>query len=317
MQVKVGKTLKEQWEYSWIFWWCILEIASARLMKSPLESIIVISIATSSLISIGHLLLNESILVSIFPASLIFVINSIAITAFYQYDQAVRSGIKARQTIIEITFETIHNGPLQNLDRVLRLVKGQDLPIHKLLPELEKELNKLNQEIRGIYEFWQQETLTCEPSLYLGNSIIINLQDPLHEILYQVYSYTLERDFPCFKTLKLKIRTFEPIDEKNLTLENKRGLCRFLEEALCNVGKHATGVTCLQVASSSSAGCYTLSIIDDGLGVNSSREGRGTQQFKHLARQIKGKFRRVPLSPQGTICELSWNETNFFRIPDC
>ncbi|WP_071189657.1 ATP-binding protein [Trichormus sp. NMC-1] len=317
MRVRIDKTIKERWQYILIFWWSILDIASARLTQSPLETITVISIATSSLISIGYLLLNESILISIFPASLIFVINAIAITAFYHYNQAVRSEIKARQAIIEITFETIHNGPLQNLDRVLKLVKEQDLPTHKLLPELEKELKKLNQDLRGIYEFWQQENLTQEPSLYLGKSIIINLQDPLHEILYQVYSYTLERDFPCFKTLKLKIRTFEPIDERNLTLDNKRGLCRFLEEALCNVGKHATGVTCLQVASSSSAGCYTLSIRDDGLGVNSSREGRGTQQFKNLARQIKGQFRRVPLSPQGTICELSWNETNFFRVPDC
>ncbi|MEO3706865.1 hypothetical protein AAFM79_20565 [Trichormus azollae HNT15244] len=56
------------------------------------------------------------------------------------------------------------------------------------------------------------------------------------------------------------IRNFEPIDEQCLTIDNKRGICRFLEEAFCNLGKYATGVTCLEVTCSSSADWYTLSI---------------------------------------------------------
>ena len=136
----------------------------------------------------------------------------------------------------------------------------------------------------------------------------------MHEILYQVYSHTLERDFHCFKSLKLKIHNFEPINENSLSIENKRGLCRFLEEALCNIGKHATGITCLQVTYSLSEGkrIYTLSIIDNGLGIHSLREGWGTKQFKNVAQQIKGKFRRVSLYPQGTLCELSWPLSNSF-----
>jgi hypothetical protein len=208
--------------------------------------------------------------------------------------------------MLETAFATIHNGPLQTLDRILRIVRSKDLSITKIIPELETELEQLNQELRGIYEFWQQETLHPAERLYLGNKRILNLQDPLHEILYQVYIHTLERDFPCFQTIKLKIRNFEPIDDSSLTTENKRGICRFLEEALCNVGKYATDVTCLKVTCSLSVGWYTLSIIDDGLGVNSSKEGRGTQQFKNLARQINGKFQRLPIYPRGTICELSW-----------
>ncbi|WP_052331551.1 sensor histidine kinase [Calothrix sp. PCC 7507] len=163
----------------------------------------------------------------------------------------------------------------------------------------------MNNDLRGIYEFLQQEPTNQDSSLYLGKGLVINLNDPLHEILYQIYSYTLERDFPCFKTLKVKIRTFEPIDNSHLSIEQKRGFCRFLEEALCNVGQHATGVTRLVVTCSPSEGCYTVAVIDDGLGMNSSSEGQGTQQFRNLARQFKGKFRRVSLSPKGTLCELS------------
>ncbi|MGM3307520.1 sensor histidine kinase [Anabaena sp. WFMT] len=294
MQSKFCKAIEGRWKSIWM------------LKIYPLKNIVVIGIAISNLVSASYILWTWSGLTPTFSAIFVLALNTLTITALYQYDQALKSVIKARQVMIEIVFETIHNGPLQSLDRVLRLVKRQDLSIHKLLPELEQELEKLNQELREVYEFWQQETLTHETSLYLGNSTVLNLQDPLHEILYQVYSHTLERDFPCFRTIKLKIRTFEAIDEQSLTIDDKRGICRFLEEALCNVGKYATGVTCLKVTCSLSVGWYTLSVIDDGLGVNSSREGRGTQQFKNLARQIKGKFQRIPIYPQGTICELSW-----------
>ena len=265
-----------------------------------------------SLVLISHFLLTRNSSVALIPAIFLMVINCISIIALYQYHQTIKAGIKSRQNMIETKFETIHNGPLQSLARVLKLVKGQELPINNLLPLIEKELEELNQELRGISNFWQQETLNQDTSLYLRNSLVIDLQNPLPEILYQVYSHTLERDFPGFKTLKLKIHNFETINESNLSIENKRRLCRFLEEALCNVGKHATGITYLKVTYSASKEYATLSIMDNGLGINSSKEGWGTKQFKNLAQQIKGKFRRVSLDPQGTLCELSWPLANSF-----
>ena len=265
---------------------------------------IIIPLFSLGLISYFFLILGWSF--SLFLAIFIVFINCIILLTLYQYNQTINSIIQDRQNIIELTFATIHNGPMQSLAKVLKLVKRDDLPSNKLLPIIENELEELNQELREMYEFWQQKTLTKDTSLYLGNNVVIDLRNPLHEILYQVYSYTLERDFPYFKTLKLKIHNFEPINESSLSIENKRGLCRFLEEALCNVGKHATGITCLQVSYSTSEGRYILSIMDNGLGNYSSREGWGTKQFKNLAQQIKGKFRRVSLYPQGTLCELSW-----------
>jgi hypothetical protein len=249
---------------------------------------------------------------SLIPAIFVVVINCINLIVLYQYNQTIKSGIQSQRTMITNTFATIHNGPLQNLAKVLKLVKGQELPIDNLLPLIEKELEEMNHDLRGIYEIWQQELLNQDTSLYLGNNLCIDLRNPLAEILYQVYSHTLERDFPCFKTIKLKIYNFEPINDSNLSIENKRGLCRFLEESLCNVGKHATGITCLQVTCSISKEYYTLSIIDNGLGIHLSKEGWGTKQFKNLAQQIQGKFSRVSLYPQGTLCQLSWPLTNSF-----
>jgi hypothetical protein len=302
MQTQFWKNLKE--EIYFIF-------------LGKIVGIIIIIFTVITILVSSHFWLIWHHLFYLMPVIIVMVINCLIFIALYQYNQTIQSGIKTRQTMIKTTFETIHNGPLQTLAKVLRLVKRKDLPIHNLLPLIEQELEELNQELRGMYELWQQETLTQDTSLYLGNNVVIDLRNPLPEILYQVYSYTLERDFPCFKTLKLKIHSFEPIYESNLSIENKRGLCRFLEEALCNVGKHATDITCLQVTYSclEDQGIYTLSIIDNGLGSYPLKEGWGTKQFKNLAQQINGKFRRVSLYPQGTLCELSWPLANSFWWP--
>ncbi|OUL36971.1 histidine kinase [Nostoc sp. T09] len=305
-------TWPDEWEYIWIFAWGFLGIAHARLTKFPLINILAISLVSFILMFVSCLFLTWGWWIPVTPAIIIYTLNALGLTAFYQYEQALRSGINARHSMMELTFETIHNGPLQTLAKVLKLVRDHNLPTDKLLPEVQKELEKLNQDLRGIYEFLQREPVNQDSSLYLGKGLVINLQDPVHEILYQVYSYTLERDFPCFKTLRVKIRTFEPIDERYLSIEHKRGLCRFIEEALCNVGKHATGVTRLEVTCSLFEGWQTLSIVDDALAFNSYREGRGTQQFRNLARQLKGKFRRVALYPRGTLCELSWPVPKFW-----
>ncbi|MFN9952800.1 MAG: sensor histidine kinase, partial [bacterium] len=167
--------MKSGWQNMWM------------LNTYPVTNIIVISIVISNLVSASYVLLTWGCLIPKFSAIIVLALNAIAITGIYHYSQIVKSGIKARKAMIEVAFETIHNGPLQTLNRVLRLVKLQDLSIKKILPELEKDLENLNQELRGIYEFWQQESLTHQKTnLYLGNSIIINLQEPLHEILYQV-----------------------------------------------------------------------------------------------------------------------------------
>ncbi len=301
------------WEYLWILGWGILGIIFARLTNSPFRNLLAVAI-TSTILTLASylLLLYGGWWVPFVPALLVLAFNGVGMTALYQYDQALRSRIEARQAVIERTFETIHNGPLQTLAKSLKRVREQDLPEKELIPELEKELEKLNYELRGIYEYLQREPLTQDRSLYLGNSLSLSLQDPIHEVLYQVYIHTLEREFPCFKSLKVKIVTFDPIDDRHLSFEQKRGLCRFLEEALCNVGKHATGLTRLEINFSKNEGWYILKIVDDGLGSISSHEGRGTQQFRNLARQLKGKFTRSSLSPRGTLCELSWPVAKYY-----
>ena len=295
------------WEYLWILGWGILGLGLARLTQSPLRNLLAVGVASVSLVGCSFILLIGGWWIPVVPATLVLVFNGVGLTAFYQYDRALRSRISDRQFIIDSTFDTIHNGPLQTLAKLLKNVREQDLPSNQLISELEH----LNHELRAVYESMQRETLTQDNRLYLNSGLELDLQAPIYELLYQVYSYTLERDLPCFKTLKVKVRTFDPIDNHQLSIEQKRGLSRFLEEALCNVGKHALGVTRLSVTYTHKDGWYILRITDNGVGICSDSEGRGTQQCKNLARQLRGKFVRSPLSPKGTLCELTWPAAKF------
>ena len=296
------KSLWDGWEYLWLFAWGCLGISLGRLSQSPFKNILSVCLSSLILMSSSYILLIFGWWIPVAPAMLVLVINGIGLTAFYQYDQSLRTRIVERQFIIDSMFDTIHNGPLQTLARLLRSARDRDLPQNELIAELEG----LNRELRAVYQSVQREAITQDDRICLGNGSEINLQAPIHEILYEVYSHTLERDFPHFKTLKVKIRTFEPIDDCHLSIEQKRGLCRFLEEALCNVGKHAQGVTRLCATCTQKEDWYILCVTDNGTGINSNAEGGGTQQSKNLARQLKGSFVRSSLSPQGTLCELSW-----------
>ena len=79
-----------------------------------------------------------------------------------------------------------------------------------------------------------------------------------------------------------------------------------MEEALCNVGKHAKGLTRLSATGKQLKGWYTLSIKDNGSSIDSSSEGRGTKQCRNLAKKLKGTFKRTSLEKKGTLCELTW-----------
>jgi two-component sensor histidine kinase len=267
-----------------------------------LKNLVYVAVVSLGLVGIGYTFIVGGWWIPIAPALLLLVINGAILSAFYQYDQFLRTQIEIRQHTIERTFIVIHNGPLQILANILRHVQDQDLEQNRLL----EELNNLNSEIRELGEYLKLEALDREESLRLGSSLILDLKLPIRDLLYEVYSHTLQRNFPCFKTLKVKAYSFAPIEEKYLSLEQKRELCQFLEEALCNVGKHAKGLTRLSATGSSDEGWYTLSIKDNGAGFDSCCEGRGTKQCLNIARKLRGKFQRRSLGEKGTLCELTW-----------
>ena len=313
----VLKTWSQGWEYLWIVGWGVLAIYLGRLTQSPLKNLVYVALTSLALVGIGYAFIVGGWWIPVAPALLVLIIIIGAVfSSVYQYDRFLRSQIEIRQHTIEKTFIVIHNGPLQTLANILRHVQDQDIEQNRLL----EDLRNLNWEIREVGEYLKLEALDREESLRLGSGLILDLKLPIRHLLYEVYSHTLRRNFPCFKTLKVKAYSFAPIEEQYLNLEQKRELCQFLEEALCNVGKHAKGLTRLSATGKQNEGWYTLSIKDNGAGArfDSCCEGRGTKQCLNIARKLRGKFQRKSLGEKGTLCELTWpiagRNWNFTRI---
>ncbi|HIK14869.1 MAG TPA: CHASE2 domain-containing protein [Leptolyngbyaceae cyanobacterium M33_DOE_097] len=310
------------WEYGWIVGWGILGVAIGRFGRSPWRSLLVLAVAGASLVGICYGLLLVGWWVPLVPPLLVLTINAVgpAAAQFYRYEQDLRDRLRDRQLLIEHTFNTIHNGPLQTLSRMMRETASQ--PTEQ--PKLASDLHLLNQELRSLYETMRQEALSQSGSLRLGHDQSINLQAPLHEILFQVYDATLQREFPGFQSLKVKIVKFEPMGDQPLSIEQKRGLCRFLEEALCNVGKHAQHPTRLTVTCATEGEQQVIRVADNGAPLPEKQPeqsktskpsgGFGSQQAQAIAKQVRGQFRRYPNQPKGTVCELTWKPTPWYRF---
>lgn len=300
--------LPEKNDYLWILLYGFL---SNVLGVSPYQNLNQYFLSLGVL-SVGSLVLNYGLLsadwqIPISSALLSFVLNSVILDDFYRISKA---RIQDRQLVIDQIFDAIHNGPLQTLARLLRTTKESTS-----VKDVRSDLEHLNRELRAVYEVVQQETLPQNETLYFCNGIPLNLQYATHELLHEVYRATLMREFPNFKTIKVKIVSFENIDLRLLSLEQKRGLCRFLEEALCNAGKYAIGMTRLEVVCKLENGWVVIRVVDNGSGMQlptSHAGGRGTLQAKNLARQLGGTFRRLPKLPHGTICELTYPVVKFW-----
>ncbi len=302
------------WEYLWIGVWGVLGIVLGRSLSSPAKSFWALMGVSLGLILGGYGGLILGWWIPMVPALLALMLNGVGLAAFYRYDEALRSRLRDRQMTIDQTFNAIHNGPLQTLAQLLRTAQEQEIS----QPQLLQQLRHLNQELRQVYDVVRQEALLPNQPLaigyrHLGQDRELNLQVPLHELLQEVYSIVLERDLPGFRTLKVKVVNFEPLAEHRLDVDHKRALCRFLEEALCNVGKHAIAPTRLDILCTQSQGQNMLRVTDNGQGivtpltpVHSDIEGMGTQQAKRLGRRLGGRFQREFHPPHGMACELTW-----------
>ena len=82
----------------------------------------------------------------------------------------------------------------------------------------------------------------------------------------------------------------------------------YLEEAICNAGKHSVNPTKLIVKGEYNKGFYTLLVQDNGIIKTGYRSivGQGTKNASKLARKLRGQFERKSLPKKGTTCKLMW-----------
>lgn len=217
-----------------------------------------------------------------------------------QYYAQIIERQSIRQKAMEQAFTQIHNGPLQTLALLQRDIQQKQIASEELL----QRLHDLNMEIRAVGRSLTDENdtdnkpllvptvpelVTSEDILRLGEGTSIDLNLPLHNLLHEVYSHTLKRNLPYFQTIKVKVRNFAPINQPNLTLEMKRDLCLWLEEALCNVGKHAQGVTRIIATGEQQQDKYILRVQDNGSGLKPGQQ-QGTKHSYLLAKRLGENF---------------------------
>ena len=264
--------------------------------------------------AIGYFSILVSWWIPIFPALTIFWLNGFVasnvqwVIAYMQLaEQTSRSRIAEGLRVTRQAYTAMHNGPLQDLAVILRRI-DQDAGIGA-------DLCKLDVDIRDLYDNLEKEIRPESPYLYLEKGgPVLDLEDPLHELLYQVYIQTIKRDFPYFQQIKANIVKFEPMRIDSLSIETKRSLCRFLQEVLCNVGRYAEGATRIQITCLSTKKENLISVKDNGCKKSDEAHavsaqftgGSGTVHASHLAKCLKGKFIRSPVSSKGTTCELRW-----------
>ncbi|NEZ56743.1 sensor histidine kinase [Adonisia turfae] len=307
------RSLPDIGEYLWILWWGIAGIVLVGVVPTPSRHLILVLMTGVGLVFTSYVALSVGWWLPLEPPLIAFLLNGLVLPGILLYDQMLRSRIEAGQRVIRHTYNAVHNGPLQTLALILKDVDDPDKTIDR--PQLSAKLDQLNQEIRAVYNTLEEELKPQNNQLHLqSQGPTLDLDMVLHELLYEVFEQTIQRDFPHFKSIKFNVVQFESMEDSRLGREEKRYLCRFLEEALCNVGRYAQGATKLTVNCLATENENLILVQDNGKTVlkddskyiNRLEGGRGTWQAQQLAHHLKGQFKRFSVSPHGTCCELRW-----------
>ena len=297
------RVLPNALEYLLIMGMGLLGIAIAHWQRKPGLHLLLVMVVSILWILWIYLIAIASWWLPVVPTLAVFLLNSVTLYPFFQAQSQLQAQIKEQDKLIDQTYSTIHNGPLQEIAMMLKAWSAGE----PAAAELRSQLETINQALRGIRETLQQEMRSPSETLVMMGEQTVDLQMPLHTVLYETYSNTLERYHSFFEPMT-KIRKFEPMADSRLTGREKRAIGRFLEEALTNIYKYATGTTRITVTSQRTDEYNIIKIIDNGKGQTQQKahEGYGTQQADRLARQLGGKFARTSLEPQGICCELRW-----------
>ncbi|MGD1866231.1 MAG: CHASE2 domain-containing protein [Phormidesmis sp.] len=361
------KTWNTYWEYGWIVVSGLAGLSLIHLKRSISTVAIVFIVFGGVPLILAYGLLLAGVWIPAFPAWFSYFANGIGILFYriHQYEQSRKIRFNERQRVLESSYNAIHNGPLQTLKSLTRKVSSQQQTVATNgqpaadaidFQTVTAALHQVDNELRNIYEFMQREYLqrndlqqsnsADQSQIYLTKNHVIDLSEPFHELLYQVYHNKLQESEGYFKGIKIKISDFCPMDVEHLNPARKEEVLRFLEEALCNVEQHASDVTRLQVTCKQEADNNIIRVSDNGrhqeaetlMTVQASatrpaertgkytgkytgkrthtaamqkesyyaREGDGSRQAKRLAKRLKGQFSRQIKVPKGTVCELVW-----------
>lgn len=298
------KTLPDILEYVLILGSGLTGAMIAQSKSKPSSHLIKTITLSAMLIISSYMMLLLSWWLPIAPVLLAFLATNILLHPFYQEQKRLIGQITEKQDTIDWIYNSIHNGPLQTLSTILLSIP-KDQPN---LKRLRANLHQLNKELRGLRQVLDSELIS--PSLLAVGEKEIDLDLPLHELLYETYQATIERYRNFFASVT-KIVQFSPMADSKINFAQKKELVRFLEEALLNIYKHSENATRIKIVCGIENQNNIIKVIDNGTtraiaNRQIARNGDGTKQAAKLARKLRGKFQRSSTSSKSTLCELQW-----------
>lgn len=309
------RSLPDAVEYLLIFGLGCLGYGLGLLIRSPWKTLVAVAMALVGLALGSILTLGMGLWVPLLPAAIALLATGLTTTFLDRDSQRL---LEERRQTISKTFAAVHNGPIQSLAALSRSVEQG----HMSETEIAETIRTVDRDLRGLYDTMAVAAVTQTDRLYLQSDLVLDLRSQLSELLYELIDHTLNRPFPQFETLvNSVIPDFCCLDPYPFTPTQKRNLCLFIEECLCNAGKHAQGLTYLRIKCSVADGQYFLSVQDNGHPTVAASDfaGQGTRQAQHLAQQLGGQFERCSLDPttgKGTICRLTWRQSRTAQMAE-
>ena len=236
-------TWRSHWEYLWIIVNGAVGIGLIYLKKPiPALKLVFLGLATLPMAISYGLLLLMGVWIPAVPAWVAYLScgSGTVFYRIYQQEQSRKIRFNERQVVLERSYNAIHNGPLQTLKCLIRESASQERAVsHKgadkvaPLRPLTEDLKKVDEELLSIYEFMQREYLQgeFEPSvnqIYLTKNYVMDLSEPLHELLHQVYQNKLQESADYFQAIKIKLPDFGPMDASGLSNAQKENILRLL-----------------------------------------------------------------------------------------
>lgn len=221
------------------------------------------------------------------------------------FDRDAQFELRQRRLGVEQTYNAIHNGPLQQLARMVRQAEEEREDLDAV--QVGGQLRSLDQSLQDIYEHMRHEGTSRRSLLYI-NGEFLSLEEPLPELLYQIYDLVLIEEMPGLES----ITHFTPPDFSSLrgdrfSLEERRGLCQFLQEALLQLGHQTRNATKLTVICDRKGNRYCFGLHSDGEEIESlAISDRRPSQGQAAAKTLRGRFQHISAPEQGIIDELVW-----------
>lgn len=289
-------------EYGAILLLGVLGIGLGIVIRSPIGSLIAL-IGASGVVVLGCVVaLWLGWWLPVFPMLLAIAGAGLTTTLF---DRDAQFELRQRRLGVEQTYSAIHNGPLQQLARMVRQAEEQRESLDAV--RVGGQLRSLDQSLRDIYEHMRHEGTSRRSLLYI-NGEFMSLEEPLPELLYQVYNLVLMEEMPGLDCITDFVPPdFSPLRGDRFGLEERRGLCQFLQEALLHIGHQTQNATSLAVICGRQGNRYRLGLYHDGESIHDeAMPDRRQAQAQAAAKALRGRFRRTSAPDKGTVDELVW-----------